>query len=93
MPAAVNRESLPVDPESGLVDSVAYCAQEAWLTNDTICNNILFGSLYNEERYRAVLDACALTVDLKILVGGERTQVGERGVTLSSGQKQRTALA
>lgn len=93
MPAAVNRESLPVDPEFGLIDSVAYCAQEAWLTNDTIRNNILFGSFYIEERYSAVLDTFALTVDLKILVGGDRTQVGERDVTLSGGQKQRIALA
>lgn len=93
MPAAVDRESLPIDSESGLVDSVAYCAQEAWLTNDTIRSNILFGSPHNEERYRAVLDACALTVDLEILVEGEHRQIGERGVTLSGGQKKRIALA
>ncbi|KAL9119448.1 MAG: hypothetical protein Q9187_004001 [Circinaria calcarea] len=93
MPAAVNREDLPVDLDSGLIDAVAYCAQEAWLTNDTIRNNILFGSPYNEERYRAVLDACALAIDLKDLAQGERTQVGERGISLSGGQKQRIALA
>jgi hypothetical protein len=31
-----NRADLPVDPETGLVDSIAYCAQEAWLVNDTV---------------------------------------------------------
>lgn len=93
MPAAVHRESLSADPETGLINAVAYCAQEAWLINDTVRNNILFSSPYKEERYKAVLDACALGFDLKTLVQGDLTRVGERGVSLSGGQKQRIALA
>ena len=93
MPAAVNLESLSAKSDNGLIDSVAYCAQEAWLTNDTVRNNILFGSPYSAERYKAVLSACALVLDLQTLAHGDLTWVGERGVSLSGGQKQRIAIA
>lgn len=77
----------------GLCDTVAYCAQQAWLLNDTVRNNILFASDFDEKRYRAVIDACALTRDLEILEHGDETLVGEKGITLSGGQKQRISLA
>ena len=64
MPAPVNREHLPMDPDTKLINAVAYCAQEAWLINDTIRNNILFGCVYEEDRYRTVMSACGLNVDL-----------------------------
>ncbi|KAJ5317887.1 hypothetical protein PENANT_c004G07627 [Penicillium antarcticum] len=88
-----NRADLPVDPETGLIDSVAYCAQEAWLVNDTVKENIIFASPYDERRYRAVLKACALERDLQILDAGDQTLVGEKGISLSGGQKQRISLA
>ena len=31
---------------------VAYAAQESWVQNETIRNNILFGAAYGEVRYR-----------------------------------------
>ncbi|KAJ5146344.1 uncharacterized protein N7515_000908 [Penicillium bovifimosum] len=88
-----NRADLPVDLETGLVDSVAYCAQEAWLVNATVKENIIFASPYDERRYRAVLKACALERDLAILDAGDQTLVGEKGISLSGGQKQRISLA
>jgi ABC-type multidrug transport system fused ATPase/permease subunit len=88
-----NRADLPIDPETGLVDSIAYCAQEAWLVNDTVKENIVFASPYDERRYRAVLKACALERDLAILDAGDQTMVGEKGISLSGGQKQRISLA
>jgi ABC-type multidrug transport system fused ATPase/permease subunit len=88
-----NRADLPVDPETGLIDSIAYCAQEAWLVNDTVKENIIFASPYDERRYRAVLKACALERDLQILDAGDQTLVGEKGISLSGGQKQRISLA
>jgi ABC-type multidrug transport system fused ATPase/permease subunit len=93
MPAAVSREALPRDEKTGLVEGVAFCAQEAWLTNNTVRNNILFGQPVDEERYKAVLHACALEPDLKILPRGDLTSVGDGGVSLSGGQKQRVSLA
>lgn len=87
------RTDLPVDPETGLIDGVAYCAQEAWLVNDTVKENIIFASPYDEKRYRAVLKACALERDIEILDAGDQTLVGEKGISLSGGQKQRISLA
>lgn len=43
--------------------------------------------------YEMVLEACALVQDLKILPGGDLTEIGEKGINLSGGQKQRVALA
>ncbi|KAK7205031.1 P-loop containing nucleoside triphosphate hydrolase protein [Myxozyma melibiosi] len=81
------------DPVSKLSNSVAYCAQSAWLLNDTIRGNILFGSKYESDRYETCIDACALRRDFEMLEKGEFTQVGEKGIALSGGQKQRISLA
>lgn len=88
-----NRAELPVDPETLLTDSIAYCAQEAWLVNDTIKENIVFASPFDKQRYNAVIKACALERDLAILEAGDQTLVGEKGISLSGGQKQRISLA
>ena len=72
---------------------MAYYAQEAWLTNDTVKNNIIFTYAWNGGRYNAVVEACCLAPDLAILKDCDSTMVGENGVSLSGGQKQRVALA
>ncbi|KAF8816580.1 P-loop containing nucleoside triphosphate hydrolase protein [Phlegmacium glaucopus] len=61
---------------------VAYAAQESWVQNETIRDNILFGSAYDEVRYRKVLHQCALERDLGLFDAGDKTEVGERGLTL-----------
>ncbi|POM77788.1 Multidrug resistance protein ABC Superfamily, partial [Phytophthora palmivora] len=73
--------------------SVAYCSQQPWIQNMTVRDNILFGLLYDRKKYEKVLDACSLTVDLQSLPAGDATEIGERGVNLSGGQKARIALA
>ena len=93
LPGARSREDLPRDAQTGLVEGVAYCAQQAWLVNDTVKNNITFASPWDPKRYKRVLDACSLVKDLEILDSGDETLVGEKGVTLSGGQKQRISLA
>ncbi|KAI9599633.1 P-loop containing nucleoside triphosphate hydrolase protein [Syncephalis fuscata] len=72
---------------------IAYVAQQSWLRNVSIRDNILFGQPYNAERYSEVIRACALERDLEILDAGDRTHIGEKGITLSGGQKQRVSLA
>ncbi|CAE6385646.1 unnamed protein product [Rhizoctonia solani] len=57
---------------------VAYAAQEAWVLNETIRNNILFGSEYDEDRYNKVLSQCALDKDLKLFEAGDQTEVEVR---------------
>ncbi|KAH7905269.1 P-loop containing nucleoside triphosphate hydrolase protein, partial [Hygrophoropsis aurantiaca] len=88
---------IPSDPTSwyGLPrnDGVAYAAQESWVQNETIRDNILFGAPYDEERYQKVLHQCALERDLTLFEAGDQTEVGEKGLTLSGGQKARVTLA
>lgn len=67
----------------------AYVPQSAWLQNATIRENILFHLPYDEKRYEETLEACALGPDLKILEDGDESEIGERGVNLSGGQKAR----
>lgn len=93
LPGGHSREDLKANPETGLTESVAYCAQQAWLVNDTIKQNILFASPWDKSRYQRVIAACALERDLEILDHGDSTLVGEKGITLSGGQKQRISLA
>lgn len=93
LPGGRSREELRLDPETGLTNSVAYCAQQAWLINDTIKENIVFSSPWDSKRYQDVIEACSLQRDLEILDAGDQTLVGEKGVTLSGGQKQRISLA
>lgn len=93
LPGGYSREDVKVDPATGLTESVAYCAQQAWLVNASIKENILFANPYDEQRYKDVIVACALERDLEILDNGDETLVGEKGITLSGGQKQRISLA
>ncbi|PIO32455.1 hypothetical protein AB205_0011380, partial [Aquarana catesbeiana] len=73
--------------------SVAYVAQQAWILNATLRDNILFGKEYEEERYNNVLSVCCLRPDLAILPNSDLTEIGERGANLSGGQRQRISLA
>ncbi|ODV66086.1 oligomycin resistance ATP-dependent permease [Hyphopichia burtonii NRRL Y-1933] len=66
---------------------------DPWIQNATIRENILFGTPFNKHWYDSVVFACGLQEDLKNLEAGDYTEVGEKGVTLSGGQKARTALA
>uniref|UniRef100_A0A8C7UAX9 ATP-binding cassette sub-family C member 5 n=1 Tax=Oncorhynchus mykiss TaxID=8022 RepID=A0A8C7UAX9_ONCMY len=66
----------------------AYVAQQAWILNATLRDNILFG-----KEFQAVLSACCLRPDLAILPNADLTEIGERGANLSGGQRQRISLA
>ncbi|OJA08176.1 hypothetical protein AZE42_10977 [Rhizopogon vesiculosus] len=83
-----------VTKEEWIVPGVcAYVPQSAWLRNASIKDNILFGLPFDEERYQTTLEICALISDLRILEDGDESEIGERGVNLSGGQKARVSLA
>ncbi|KAJ3361542.1 hypothetical protein GGF31_002219 [Allomyces arbusculus] len=74
---------------------IAYVPQQSWLLNATVQENILFGAPTADQpdRYQRILAACALVRDLQVLEAGDQTQIGERGIALSGGQKARVSLA
>ncbi|XP_022162516.1 probable multidrug resistance-associated protein lethal(2)03659 [Myzus persicae] len=73
--------------------TVSFASQEPWLFNGSVQQNILFGSPMDHNRYNEVIGACALKTDFKQLPYGDRSLVGERGVSLSGGQRARVNLA
>ncbi|CAL1297856.1 unnamed protein product [Larinioides sclopetarius] len=72
---------------------LAYVSQQAWIQNATLRQNILFVKPMERTQYDLTLSRCCLKPDLKILPGGDLTEIGEKGVNLSGGQKQRVSLA
>ncbi|KAG5635613.1 hypothetical protein H0H81_010631 [Sphagnurus paluster] len=73
--------------------TVSYVAQAPWIRNATVRENILFGREEDEEKFREIIKACHLQHDLEVLPQGERTEIGEKGINLSGGQKARVSLA
>jgi len=76
-----------------LAGTIAYCAQEPWLTTGTIRENILLDREWDESFYEKVVEACALDVDLAAMADGDATHIGSHGLGLSGGQKSRISLA
>ncbi|CAH1738394.1 unnamed protein product, partial [Aphis gossypii] len=72
---------------------ISYASQEPWVFAGSVKQNILFGSTMDETRYNKVIEVCALNLDLERLPFGDRTIVGEKGISLSGGQKSRINLA
>ena len=73
--------------------SVSYASQEAWLFAGSVRNNILFGQPYDPKKYSEVIKVCALTKDFQQFNYGDKTLVGDRGASLSGGQRARINLA
>uniref|UniRef100_A0A3P8RDC0 Multidrug resistance-associated protein 4 n=1 Tax=Astatotilapia calliptera TaxID=8154 RepID=A0A3P8RDC0_ASTCA len=72
---------------------LTYASQQPWVFPGTIRSNILFGRELNPKKYEQVLRACALKKDLEMFPDGDLTLIGDRGATLSGGQKARVNLA
>lgn len=72
---------------------VAYVAQAPWVMNASVRENIVFGHRWDPAFYELTVEACALIDDFKIMPDGDQTEVGERGISLSGGQKARLTLA
>ncbi|KAH8351932.1 hypothetical protein KR084_000656, partial [Drosophila pseudotakahashii] len=73
--------------------SMSYASQEPWLFSGTVRQNILFGQPMDRRRYDSVVKECALERDFELLPLKDKTIVGDRGASLSGGQKARISLA
>ncbi|XP_058800223.1 ATP-binding cassette sub-family C member 4-like [Phymastichus coffea] len=73
--------------------SISYADQDAWVFGATVRQNIIFGQKFDRHRYQKVVKVCALQKDFKQFPHGDQTIVGERGSSLSGGQKARINLA
>lgn len=91
VPEAAGAPALLSPPASS--QRVAYVSQAAWLLNATLRENVVFGRPWSAARYAAALAACSLASDIRTLPARDETVLGERGVTLSGGQKARLSLA
>ncbi|XP_054864675.1 multidrug resistance-associated protein 4 isoform X1 [Amphiprion ocellaris] len=72
---------------------LTYAAQQPWVFPGSIRSNILFGKELNPQKYERTIRACALKRDLQLLPDGDQMLIGDRGATLSGGQKARVNLA
>ena len=72
---------------------ISYTTQNPWILNDTFKNNILFFNKIDENKYNKIISICQLEPDLKIIKGGDKSEIGEKGINLSGGQKMRLSIA
>ena len=86
-------ENVSVNGTKIVKGSKALTLQEPWVFSDTVKENITFGANFDPVWFGKVVEACCLEDDIKSLVKGDETVVGERGITLSGGQKARISLA
>ncbi|KAG3233399.1 ABC transporter C family member 4, partial [Phytophthora idaei] len=86
-------EMVKMDGKVSVNGKVAYYAQQPWIQNMTIRENITFGHDFDYNKYQNVLDVCGLLPDLQQFPGGDATEIGQKGINLSGGQKARVSLA
>ncbi|CAI5456632.1 unnamed protein product [Caenorhabditis angaria] len=77
----------------GIRGTCAYLSQQPWILNQTLRKNILMLNEMNDVLYKKVVESCALLDDFKQLADGDETEIGEKGINLSGGQKSRISLA
>ncbi|KAJ9111005.1 hypothetical protein QFC22_006650 [Naganishia vaughanmartiniae] len=73
--------------------NIGLVTQNAWIQNASLKENILFGQEMDTSKLQSVLQACALVQLVKAFSDGIDTEIGERGINLSGGQRSRVALA
>jgi len=82
-----------VDGTLALNGSFSISTDDSWIISGSIKENILMGQKWNQEFYYETIKACALDRDLELFADGDETIVGDKGITLSGGQKARISLA
>ena len=85
---------LPVTSgQSSCIGKIAYVSQMPWVFSGTLRENILFGRDFDEQKYQMIIQVCDLEADINCFPKGDLTEIGQRGVILSGGQRARVSLA
>ncbi len=80
--------------QKSLRAAIGMVPQDTVLFNDTIAYNVRYGRIdASEEEIRKAADLAQIGPFIESLPDGYRTMVGERGLKLSGGEKQRVAIA
>ena len=72
---------------------MSFVGQNPWILNGTVENNILLFNKRDEIKYKKIVSICQLEEDFKEFPNGDKTEIGEKGINLSGGQKVRIAIA
>ncbi|KAL3847448.1 hypothetical protein ACJMK2_018354 [Sinanodonta woodiana] len=89
----VLKELSVIDGSIQVKGCIAYASQQPWVFSASLRQNITFGNLYKKSKYDQILKACALNKDIELMPNGDLTLIGDRGVSLSGGQRARVSLA
>ncbi|XP_022343366.2 ATP-binding cassette sub-family C member 4-like isoform X1 [Crassostrea virginica] len=85
---------LPITKGSVKVQGkISYTSQQPWVFSASLRQNIVFGNKFDSARYNKIIRACALDKDIEVMPEGDSTMIGDRGVSLSGGQRARVSLA
>ncbi|KAJ2724097.1 ATP-binding cassette glutathione S-conjugate transporter ycf1 [Coemansia sp. Benny D115] len=82
-----------VGGEGRVCGKIGYVSQKPYILNETIRENVLIGAEYDEELFKKVIEASALSEDIAKFTLGDLSEIGFDGINLSGGQKVRLALA
>ena len=80
-------------PPVSVAGSTSYVESQHWIQNGTFRDNVCFGTDFDKRRYTETVLACQLETDIKLMPAGDMTEIGEKGINLSGGQKARVSLA
>ena len=80
-------------PQVEIVGSIGYVSQHPWILNTTVKQNVTLDEALDSQRYQDAIKYSCLESDLKVLIKRDETEIGEKGVNLSGGQKARVSLA
>ena len=74
-------------------EKMAYISQDIELFDMTLYDNIVLGRIISDEEVQHVIDGCCLNALIERMGGNWHTDIGEKGVKVSAGEKQRINLA